>query len=116
LKTKYLVLTTSIGIILIVSLILIREWAQEPYETIENVIRTAKTEQDVIEAFGEPYKIFYKGEEGYYIKGYSFKKRQINNKVMIYFPDNRTDMVADIILYVYIGNNGEVEAYFVGGS
>jgi len=91
-------------------------WAQGPYKEIEKITKNLQTEKEVIEVFGQPYKTVYKGSEDYYVKGYSFKEREIQNKVHIFFPKNRTDAVADIILYVYIGADGQVEDYFVGGS
>lgn len=90
-------------------------WSNLPNKKIEKVLGNLKTEKEVIEVFGNP-KTFYKGTENYYMEGYSFKKRKISNKALIYFPKNPTDVVADLILYVYIDDKGQVEGHFVGGS
>lgn len=113
-KKKYAILVFSISLLSV--LIIMHIWAQRPYKEIVEVVKSLQTEKQVVEAFGKPYKTVHRGSKDYYIKGYSFKHREIGNRVLIYFPDNPTDMVADIIMYVYIDNEGRVEDYFVGGS
>jgi len=114
-KTKYLLLL--ILLVVISSVVFIFHiWTRAPYTEIERIIENINTEEEVIKVFGKPHKIFYKGEKDYYVKGYSFKRRLIQNKVYIYFPKMHSSDYVDIILYVYFDNNNLVEDYFVGGS
>ena len=91
-------------------------WAQHPYKEIEETVSSLSTEKDVIDVFGNPYKIVSEDETDYYVKGYSFKERSITNKVYIYFPTTSSNSYDDIILYIYFNSNGQVEDFFVGGS
>jgi len=48
-------------------------------------------------------------KEKYYVKGWEYEEREINNKVYIYF-------VGAEMVYIYIDKNGNIEYIFIGGS
>lgn len=114
-KKKHVILLLS-SIFIAVLLFGLHKWASQPYERIENKIRNLKTEQMVINMLGPPHKVFLNNSHNYYIKGYSYKRRDITNKVLVYFPSNNFDVVVDMVLYIYIDNDGNVEEYYIGGS
>lgn len=68
-------------------------------------------ESEVREALGKPNYVYLEATapKRYYVDGYSFKKRPITNKVLIY-------IAAEPIAYVYLDDNDKVEEVFVGGS
>jgi hypothetical protein len=74
-------------------------------------IKIGMSEAEVRSALGEP--IFaYEGATApadYYVKGYSFERRPITGRVLVYIGD-------EPIAYVYIDRAGKVEHVFVGGS
>jgi outer membrane protein assembly factor BamE (lipoprotein component of BamABCDE complex) len=74
-------------------------------------IKVGMTEAYVRETLGDPLFTYEKetAPEDYYVKGYSFKKRDITHRVLIYKK-------AEPICYVYIDTTGVVEDVFVGGS
>lgn len=80
------------------------------YERFRSV-RVGMTEQEVRNALGAPAQVYGRADapEDYYVKGYSFRKRAITNKVLIY-------IAAEPIAYVYLDNQNKVEDVFVGGS
>jgi outer membrane protein assembly factor BamE (lipoprotein component of BamABCDE complex) len=83
---------------------------EEEYRLFRQV-KNGMTEAQVTELLGQPYRSYEKSNapEDYYVKGYSFKKRAITNKVLIYIK-------VEPICYVYLDQNGIVEDVFVGGS
>lgn len=83
---------------------------EEEYRLFRQV-KNGMTEAQVTELLGQPNRSYEKSNapEDYYVKGYSFKKRAITNRVLIYTR-------VEPICYVYIDQNGIVEDVFVGGS
>ena len=91
-------------------------WSTAPYRAIEGRINPLRTEADVVRIFGQPRHIFNKGTTGYHVRGYAFKERPITGKVLVYFPAESATDGYDVILYVYVDEQGNVEDHFVGGS
>jgi hypothetical protein len=69
------------------------------------------SEQEVVQLLGKPYKVYEASTapSDYYIEGYSYKRREITNKVYIY-------IATEPIAYIYLDKENRVEAVFVGGS
>lgn len=69
------------------------------------------SEEDVRGKLGQPYLEYTRqsAPEDYYEKGWTYKKRAISNKVLIYLR-------GETICYVYIDVSGRVEETFIGGS
>lgn len=85
--------------------------AFEPeYKRLE-VIQVGMAEEEVIRLLGPPHWVFRKetAKKDYYIPGWSYKKRDITNKVLIY-------SFSEPIAYYYLDNNNKVEDIFIGGS
>ena len=76
-----------------------------------NSISKGMEEHSVIELLGNPQKSYHAPNypSDYYIPGYSFKRRDISNKVFIYIG-------TEAIAYIYINDQNKVEDIFVGGS
>jgi hypothetical protein len=69
------------------------------------------SEEDVRTLLGPPDQQFtaQNAPGDYYIDGYSYKRREISGKVLIYRG-------AEHVAYFYIDNSSRVEDVFVGGS
>lgn len=82
----------------------------EDYKKFES-IKVGMSEEEVIKRLGEPQKVYNSENEpeNYYVEGYSFKKRSITNKVLIYIG-------TEPIAYFYFDNQNKVEDIFIGGS
>jgi len=102
-----LILVSIVGS-LILAHMKIREVTEPDYERLE-VIQVGMTEEEVIKILGPPHKSFRKetAPKDYYVPGWSYKKRDITNKVLIY-------NFGEPIAYYYLDNN--VEDIYIGGS
>ena len=69
------------------------------------------TEDEVVSRLGKPFRVYERATapENYYVEGYSFEKRAIKNKLLIYVE-------AEPILYVYLDEGRRVEHVYIGGS
>jgi hypothetical protein len=74
-------------------------------------IKRGMTEAQVVERLGKPNAAFDKATapENYYAEGYSFKRREITNRVLIYRNQ-------EPIAYVYLDRDNRVEEVFIGWS
>jgi len=74
-------------------------------------IKIGMSEKQVLIILGEQpsWTFTAKDNKDYYIPGHSFKKRNITNKVFLFAK-------GDMILYVWIGQNGLVEDTFLARS
>lgn len=82
----------------------------EEYERFEQV-EIGMTEGQVRDLLGEPYREYTRSNAptDYYVEGYSFNRRPITSKVLIYIG-------SEPIAYVYLDDEARVEEVFVGGS
>lgn len=104
------VLVVFVGVIVVVAEIVFWDIAEEKYEKLRG-IEIGMSERDVIKKLGSPTMTYTKDSapKDYYVEGYSKKKREITNKVLIY-------VLGEPIGYYYIDNDGKVEDRHVGGS
>lgn len=74
-------------------------------------VRVGMREADVRALLGPPSKEYSRetAPETYYVEGYSFERRKISGKVLIYVG-------SEPIAYVYVDPAGVVEYVYVGGS
>jgi hypothetical protein len=74
-------------------------------------LSTGMPEQKVRALLGKPYREYTADEavHGYHIEGWTHDSRKVTGKVLIYLQ-------GDVICYVYIDPNQEVEHVFIGGS
>ena len=88
-----------------------REW-NEPYYTRARSVQLGMTETDVRARLGEPYRSYEAATapKDYYADGYSYQRREISNRALIYFGGT------DMIVYVYLDKDERVEHVFIGGS
>jgi len=84
----------------------------EPYYSRARSIQLGMMEADVRARLGEPSWLYEAGTapEDYYVTGYTYQRREISSKVLIYFGG------MDMIVYVYLDRDGRVEHVFIGGS
>jgi hypothetical protein len=82
----------------------------EEYKRFE-AIKIGMTAEDVLATLGEPDYRYAAATapDSYYVPGYSYRKREITSRVLIY-------VATEAIAYVYIDPDGRVEETFVGGS
>jgi hypothetical protein len=99
-----------IGIVLLAVFLINKMAFEEDYKKLQ-VIQVGMTEQEVVNKLGPPYRVYFRetAPKHYYVPGYSFKERDITNKVLIY-------TFTEPIAYYYIDGNSRVEAVFIGGS
>lgn len=83
---------------------------EDEYRRFE-LVKVGMSEKDVIATLGKPLHVYTKADapESYYVDGYSYKKREIANRVLIF-------RATEAIAYVYIDDKDKVEEVFVGGS
>lgn len=88
----------------------IEDWRRPTRERWAQVV-TGKSEHDVRLRLGKPYKVYDKATApaSYYEPGYRHKEREISHRVLIYMGN-------DLILYVWIDEQGNVEDSFIGPS
>lgn len=88
----------------------INETFRKDYDLF-GAVKVGMADEEVTNLLGNPYKIYYKGTAptNYYVEGYTYKKRDIPNKVFIYIG-------AEPIAYIYFDSQNKVEDVFVGGS
>lgn len=69
------------------------------------------SEEEVRAKLGKPFRDYERATapDDYYEPGYAKETRQISSRVLLYTG-------ADLIFYVWIGENGRVEHTFIGGS
>lgn len=72
-------------------------------------VQIGMTESDVRARLGVPYREYTGPRDDYYVDGYSFKRREIRGKVLIYIG-------IEHVAYVYLDPNGRTEEVHVGGS
>ncbi len=84
----------------------------EPDLSRAEAIEPGMAQRQVMARLGEPAYVYNAGDapEDYYVLGYTYRRRPISNKVLIYFGGT------DLIVYVYIDEAGEVEDVYIGGS
>jgi hypothetical protein len=87
-------------------------WFNEPYLSRAEAVQRGMTEGQTTERLGEPAYVYEAqiAPQNYYVDGYTYRKRPISNKVLIFFGGG------DLIVYVWIDNHGRVEDVFIGGS
>ena len=112
-KRTYRILTGLVAATILLGLlanVVYRKAFEEEYERFRQV-QIGMTETEVVALLGDPQRVFIKdtAPENYYVDGYSFKKRLITGKVLIYVG-------AEPIAYVYLDNKSVVEYVFIGGS
>ena len=78
---------------------------------IQRAVTVGMTEGQVRQRFGAPTIEYSAGNapEHYYVHGWSYKRRPISNRVLIY-------EFGEPICYVWIDNTGAIEEVYVGGS
>jgi outer membrane protein assembly factor BamE (lipoprotein component of BamABCDE complex) len=83
---------------------------EDEYRRLRSV-EVGMSEEEVTAALGEPLHAYSSSTapNPYYVDGYTFKEREITNKVLIFVE-------SEAIAYVYIDPKNEVEEIFVGGS
>ena len=103
---------TLIGVCLVASLANACESprSKEEYALFRSVTIGTK-EADVIARLGQPTRAYsaVDAPADYYVPGYSYERRAISNKVLIYIG-------SEPIAYIYLDRQGAVEHVFVGGS
>jgi outer membrane protein assembly factor BamE (lipoprotein component of BamABCDE complex) len=104
------VVALAVAAFIVLGYLAVRSSFHEDYARFESV-KVGMSEGDVRRLLGEPSKVYEKATapENYYIEGYSFKRRPITNKVLIY-------VASEPIAYVYFDDNDKVEETYVGGS
>ena len=113
-NSKYLytliVILIILAVLLMYMLIKSKEHVFPKYKEYRE-IKTGMTQNEVENMLGQPYKVYYKDNapKNYYIEGWNYKKRDINNKVYIYLE-------GEPIAYIYFNNKNKVEYVYVGGS
>lgn len=89
-------------------------WRQQNEPDYSNAAGITKgmDEDEVRVRLGEPWRTYERANapSNYFIEGYSHPNRAITGKVMIYFGGS------DMIVYVYVDEDGRVEEKFIGGS
>jgi outer membrane protein assembly factor BamE (lipoprotein component of BamABCDE complex) len=105
-----LALLISLAGLLMLFVIKVNKVLEPDYKRLE-VIQVGMTEAEVIQILGPPHKIFRKetAPKDYYVSGWSYKKRDITNKVLIY-------SFGEPIAYYYLDENNKVEDIYIGGS
>ncbi len=77
------------------------------------LLKEGLTEQEVIRMLGNPVVVVQgpkRATDRYYVPGYEYQSYPVKKKVLIYFG------FPDLIVYVYIDDEGTVEKIFRGGS
>ena len=100
--------------LVVVSVILVRvelDRFRAPASALWDRVSVGDSESEVRETLGEPYREFSgdSSPEDYYVRGYGRKERAITGKVLVYLS-------ADMLLYVWIDEEGIVEDIFRGVS
>ena len=69
------------------------------------------SEAQVRNLLGQPFREYDHdvAPSNYYVEGYSFERRAITSKVLIY-------IASEPIAYIYLDHKGIVEYVYVGGS
>jgi len=108
LTTRFVVLVLGVGLGLIGCSR--TPFFEDEYGRFESV-KVGMSEEEVTASLGQPLHVYRKADapQSYYVDGYSFKKREITNKVLIF-------VASEAIAYVYLDDKNEVEEVFVGGS
>ena len=65
-------IVTSIGL-LVAGLMGTHYFVSKPYKHVETALSGLRTEAEVISYLGKPAQVVHKGNDEYYVKGYSFK-------------------------------------------
>lgn len=99
-----------LALAVLVTGIFFEDWRRSTRERWAQV-DTGKSEHDVRMRLGKPYKVYDKSTAPafYYEPGYRHKERKISHRVLIYMGN-------DLILYVWIDEQGNVEDSFIGPS
>jgi len=117
LKKTFLIISLVLAVLVLVGTILVilsslvvNETFSRDYALFRS-IKIGMSEQHVVNLLGKPVKIYSRGTapKDYYVKGYSYKEREISNKVFIY-------IASEPIAYIYFDDQNNVEDVFVGGS
>jgi len=110
LKIVLLIIVVFVVSLLIIYLLGRLVFLDEDYKLFKSV-KVGMGESQVQELLGEPDKVYYASTapEHYYVKYYTYKKRDITNKVFIY---TRMEYIA----YVYFDHENKVEYIYIGGT
>jgi len=110
-KSIFIIIIAILIIIILKYLAIYNEEKLWPKYKEYREIKIGMTQNEVENMLGQPYKVYYKDNapKNYYIEGWNYKKRNINNKVYIYLE-------GEPIAYIYFDNDDKVEYVFVGGS
>lgn len=110
-RNSLVVAVVLIGLAATLSFVLQRHFDANPdVQRFRSMV--GKTESEVRQTLGTPHKVHDRASapEHYYEEGYTFEKREITNKVFVYFAQ------PDIIAYLYFDQRDRVESVFVGAS
>lgn len=104
-----LIIAALVGFVLVAKVAVQNTFGEE-YERFRQV-EEGMTEEQVRSLLGEPYRQYSRDSApaDYYVDGYSFKRRPITQKVLIYVG-------TEPIAYIYLDREGRVEEVFIGGS
>jgi len=74
-------------------------------------IRVGMSEDEILNKLGTPDRVYYKATApvNYYVDGYIYKIREIDNKVLIWIDTKA-------VTYVYLDTENRVEDLFIGGD
>ena len=99
-----------VGVVLAGGRVLVNTAFERDYSSFRSV-KVGMAQEQVLQQLGEPYLSYERASapENYYVSGYSYKRRPISERVLIYVG-------SEPILYVYVGSDGRVEETFIGGS
>ena|SRR5687767_7395559 len=83
---------------------------REEYSSFKSIKR-GMTEEQVVARLGKPQRVYERATapREYYVEGYTFKRRNITSRVLIYIGSKP-------IAYVYLDRKNQVEEVFIGWS
>jgi len=113
-RIKKIVLWSGVFILFINNYIgeqVFKSWKEEERKYISG-IEIGITEEKVVEKLGNPFRMYYSSSApvDYYVKGFSRRKRIIENKVYIFSG------AMDKIFYIYFDKNNKVKFISTCGS
>jgi hypothetical protein len=115
LRRNWWLVSAGTAVLLLALAIVVAQWAVmemfgDEYRRFES-IQVGMAESEVVKALGPPLRAYLRdtAPANYYEPGYSYKRRDISNKVFIYIG-------TEPIAYVYFDHSDRVDYVFVGGS